>query len=84
MCISGTVAYVSQQAWIQHATVRENILMNHAFDELRYNEVVSACCLDTDCHEWPLGDRTLVGEKGLNLSGGELSCITHSFDHLAM
>ncbi len=77
LSVSGSVAYASQQSWIQHATVRNNILMNQRFEEQRYNEVVMACCLDTDFCEWPLGDQTLVGEKGLNLSGGtsQIMCI---------
>lgn len=32
---NGTFAYVSQQAWIFHGTVRENILMGEAYDEAR-------------------------------------------------
>lgn len=31
----GTFAYVSQQAWIFHGTVRENILMGEPFDQAK-------------------------------------------------
>jgi len=40
-------------------------------DEERYAKVLHACCLDTDCLEWEQGDRTLVGERGVTLSGGQ-------------
>lgn len=33
---NGTFAYVAQQAWIFHGTVRDNILMGEEFDEDRY------------------------------------------------
>lgn len=35
IAVSGSVAYVSQQAWITNDTVRNNILFGHAYDETR-------------------------------------------------
>ncbi|XP_041931073.1 ATP-binding cassette sub-family C member 12-like isoform X1 [Alosa sapidissima] len=67
----GTFAYVSQQAWIFHGTVRDNILMGQPFNQQRYNEVISTCCLKPDLAILPYGDNTEIGERGLNLSGGQ-------------
>ncbi|XP_027870979.1 multidrug resistance-associated protein 9 isoform X1 [Xiphophorus couchianus] len=67
----GTFAYVSQQAWIFHGTVQENILMGEAFDQAKYDRVLDVCSLRADLQILPYGDRTEIGERGLNLSGGQ-------------
>lgn len=69
--VSGSVAYSSQQNWIQHMSLRENILFGSAFDEDKYRRVLDACCLLEDLLNLPAGDATEIGEKGLNLSGGQ-------------
>ncbi|XP_066513033.1 ATP-binding cassette sub-family C member 12-like [Hoplias malabaricus] len=68
---NGTFAYVSQQAWIFHGTVRDNILMGESFDQKRYDTVIHACSLTPDLAILPYGDQTEIGERGLNLSGGQ-------------
>eukprot|EP00127_Corallochytrium_limacisporum_P002056 Clim_evm44s99 gene=Clim_evmTU44s99 len=67
----GTVAYVSQQAWIQNATVRENILFGRSEESKFYEAVVDACALRPDLKIFPHGDSTEIGDRGLNLSGGQ-------------
>ncbi|TKS69724.1 Multidrug resistance-associated protein 9 ATP-binding cassette sub-family C member 12 [Collichthys lucidus] len=67
----GTFAYVSQQAWIFHGTVQENILMGEPFDQAKYDRVLDVCSLRTDLAILPYGDQTEIGERGLNLSGGQ-------------
>ncbi|KAG2456469.1 MRP1 protein, partial [Polypterus senegalus] len=67
----GTVAYVSQQAWIQNATLQENILFGAEMIESRYHLVMEACCLLPDLELLPHGDQTEIGERGVNLSGGQ-------------
>ncbi|XP_063046053.1 ATP-binding cassette sub-family C member 12 [Engraulis encrasicolus] len=67
----GSLTYVSQQAWIFHGTVRDNILMGEDFDQERYDEVIRACSLKPDLAILPYGDQTEIGERGLNLSGGQ-------------
>eukprot|EP00002_Diphylleia_rotans_P003775 TRINITY_DN1266_c0_g1_i1.p1 TRINITY_DN1266_c0_g1~~TRINITY_DN1266_c0_g1_i1.p1 ORF type:complete len:1203 (-),score=279.41 TRINITY_DN1266_c0_g1_i1:2308-5916(-) len=69
--VNGSVAYVSQQAWIQNATLRDNILFGLPFDERRYARVLDACALKQDIDMLPAGDMTEIGEKGINLSGGQ-------------
>ncbi|EJD45804.1 ABC transporter [Auricularia subglabra TFB-10046 SS5] len=67
----GTVAYCSQQAWVQNATIRENILFGKPFDEERYWKAIRDSCLESDLNILPHGDMTEVGEKGISLSGGQ-------------
>lgn len=64
-----SIAYVSQNAWIQNATIRENIVMNELFDPDRYSRIVKACQLEFDLDNMQFGDATEIGERGINLSG---------------
>ena len=69
--ISGSVAYVSQQAWIQNAKLKDNILFGHTLDQDKYSQVVADCALSSDLDILPAKDETEIGEKGINLSGGQ-------------
>lgn len=74
--VNGSIAYCAQQPWIQNATVRENILFGKQFDDRFYNKVVAACQLAIDLEILPEGDATMVGEKGIALSGGQKARIS--------
>ncbi|XP_058792378.1 multidrug resistance-associated protein 1 isoform X9 [Phymastichus coffea] len=67
----GSIAYVSQQAWIQNATLQNNILFGKPLEKALYHRVVEACALTPDLKVLPAGDQTEIGEKGINLSGGQ-------------
>ncbi|XP_047464662.1 ATP-binding cassette sub-family C member 3 isoform X2 [Mugil cephalus] len=69
--VRGSVAYVPQQAWIQNATLRDNILFGKPYNEQKYRCVLEACALTPDLQVLPGGDMTEIGEKGINLSGGQ-------------
>lgn len=69
--VKGSFAYVPQQAWIQNATVRENILFGKEVDQNKYQQVIEACALGPDLEILQGGDLTEIGEKGINLSGGQ-------------
>uniref|UniRef100_A0A8C5JT10 ABC-type glutathione-S-conjugate transporter n=1 Tax=Junco hyemalis TaxID=40217 RepID=A0A8C5JT10_JUNHY len=69
--IQGSLAYVPQQAWIQNATLKDNIIFGSEVDEARYQQVLKACALLPDLELLPAGDQTEIGEKGINLSGGQ-------------
>ncbi|KAL9964351.1 hypothetical protein ACROYT_G027981 [Oculina patagonica] len=69
--VKGSVAYVPQIAWIQNATLRENILFGRSFDSKRYAKAIHTCALQPDLDILPGGDLTEIGEKGINLSGGQ-------------
>ncbi|PPQ74022.1 hypothetical protein CVT26_006961 [Gymnopilus dilepis] len=67
----GRVSYAPQTPWIRNATLRENILFGQPDDEERFRKVVQACSLDHDLEVLPNGENTEIGEKGINLSGGQ-------------
>ena len=54
---------MSQQAWIQNATLKDNILFGEEYEEDWYNEVVERCALQQDLDLLPAGDMTEIGEK---------------------
>ncbi|KAN0113413.1 ABC transporter [Russula decolorans] len=67
----GSLAYCSQSAWIQNATIRENICFGRPFEAERYWKAVHDACLEADLDVLPNGDMTEVGERGISLSGGQ-------------
>jgi ATP-binding cassette subfamily C (CFTR/MRP) protein 1 len=69
--LRGSVAYVSQQPFIQNATVRENVCFGLPFDEAKYAEALRVSSMQKDLAVLPGGDLTEIGEKGINLSGGQ-------------
>ncbi|XP_038273751.1 ATP-binding cassette sub-family C member 6-like isoform X4 [Dermochelys coriacea] len=71
VAIKGTVAYVPQQDWIQNASVEENIIFGEEMDESWYNSVIDACALQPDLESFPAGSKSEIGEKGINISGGQ-------------
>ncbi|KAG9063047.1 hypothetical protein KI688_004647 [Linnemannia hyalina] len=69
--VVGSVAFVSQQAWIQNGTIMDNILFGLPLDQERYAFVIQASCLQQDLEMLAAGDQTEIGERGINLSGGQ-------------
>ncbi|OQR90434.1 multidrug resistance-associated protein 1 [Achlya hypogyna] len=69
--VGGRVSYFSQQPWIQNLTIRENILFGKPYDRTKYAAVLEACALTKDLAAFPAGDRTEIGQKGVNVSGGQ-------------
>lgn len=71
LTINGSMSYASQEPWLFVGSVRDNIVFVEDFDELRYNKVVEVCALERDFKLLPHGDKTIVGEQGSSLSGGQ-------------
>ena len=71
VAVNGRVAYVGQQPFIQNATVRENITFGSEFSSGKYEATLRTCCLEHDLAILPSGDMTEIGERGINISGGE-------------
>jgi len=69
--LDGAVGYFSQTPFILNETLRGNILLGTPMDEKRYQRVLEACALPPDLAILPGGDMTQIGEKGINLSGGQ-------------
>ncbi|RHZ29225.1 hypothetical protein DYB37_012590, partial [Aphanomyces astaci] len=74
--VSGRVAFFAQQPWIQNMTIRENILFGLPYDRVKYNSVLEACALAKDLTLFAAGDRTEIGSKGVNVSGGQKARIS--------
>ena len=68
---SGKIAYVAQIPWLFSGTIRDNIVFGDTYNESKMSAVLSACALKDDLDRFPCGDLTLVGERGITLSGGQ-------------
>lgn len=69
--ISGTISYSSQEPWLFSASIRQNILFGLPMDRERYKKTVKICALERDFTLFEKGDKTIVGERGTSLSGGQ-------------
>ncbi|CAH2099614.1 unnamed protein product [Euphydryas editha] len=69
--VTGVVSYASQDSWLFVGSVRQNILFGQPFMRTRYMEVCRVCALERDISLFPHGDKTIVGERGVSLSGGQ-------------
>ena len=69
--LSGKVSFVSQNSWILNDTIEQNILFFKSMDREKYNKILSICQLKQDLQIFQKGDQTEIGEKGVNLSGGQ-------------
>ncbi|PWA03531.1 hypothetical protein BB558_000317 [Smittium angustum] len=69
--MKGRIAYVPQQPWIINSTFRENITFGQPYDETFYTKVIKACELERDVEMLKGGHNAEIGEKGINLSGGQ-------------
>ncbi|PNF34508.1 hypothetical protein B7P43_G10749 [Cryptotermes secundus] len=74
--VGGSVSYASQEPWLFTGSVRQNILFAQPMDRNRYRQVVRVCALERDFQLLPHGDRTIVGERGVTLSGGQRARIS--------
>ncbi|CDZ97481.1 Multidrug resistance-associated protein/mitoxantrone resistance protein, ABC superfamily [Phaffia rhodozyma] len=69
--LGGTSAYFPQSPWILNATLKENILFGSEMDDKRFDAAVKACALERDIAMLNHGIYTEIGEKGINISGGQ-------------
>ncbi|XP_074039396.1 ATP-binding cassette sub-family C member 4 [Leptinotarsa decemlineata] len=69
--VKGHVSYASQEPWLFVSNVRNNILFGQPYLKNRYDEVVDVCALEKDFKQFPFADKTMVGERGVSLSGGQ-------------
>lgn len=69
--IGGDVSYSAQEPWLFVATVRNNILFGLEYDRQKYKKTVKVCALEPDFDKFPQRDQTIVGERGVSLSGGQ-------------
>ncbi|KAK2954099.1 Multidrug resistance-associated protein [Blattamonas nauphoetae] len=69
--VDGKMTYCPQTPWIVNNTVRGNIVFSAEFDEERYWNTIRVCALEPDFKIFAAGDETAIGEKGVNMSGGQ-------------
>uniref|UniRef100_A0A1I8HTH2 ATP-binding cassette, sub-family C (CFTR/MRP), member 2 n=1 Tax=Macrostomum lignano TaxID=282301 RepID=A0A1I8HTH2_9PLAT len=69
--IKGSLAYFSQEPFIQNLSLRDNVLFNSPMHENLYRQVIDCCALERDLEILQAGDMTEIGEKGITLSGGQ-------------
>ncbi|KAH0820629.1 hypothetical protein GEV33_002162 [Tenebrio molitor] len=74
--VKGSLSYTPQQPWIFTGSVRDNILFGEPMDKQKYQEVIRVRCLEHDLSLFPHGDNSLVGERGMLLSGGQKARIS--------
>ncbi|TFK86901.1 ATP-binding cassette transporter [Polyporus arcularius HHB13444] len=69
--VQGVCAYVPQSAWLRNASIKDNILFDLPYVEERYQKTLEACALVSDLDILEDGDESEIGERGVNLSGGQ-------------
>ncbi|KAJ2123887.1 Multidrug resistance-associated protein 1 [Coemansia sp. RSA 720] len=69
--IVGRIGYLEQSPWIMNDTLRANVLFGREYDSAFFKKVVHACALADDIAQWPDGDLTVIGDRGINISGGQ-------------
>lgn len=69
--INGSLSYASQEPFLFDSSIRDNIVFVEDFDERRYKRVIKVCALERDFELLPHGDASIVGERGISLSGGQ-------------
>ena len=74
------MSFCDHNPWLVNGSIRENIIGGSEYDKGLYDSVIYACALDTDLTQFPDGDETHVGSKGVTLSGGQKQRIV-SIDH---
>lgn len=71
--VSGSVAYVAQQAWILNDSLRRNVLFGRPYDAERYQRAVTVCQLQPDIDLLQFGDATEIGERGTHAAARPLT-----------
>lgn len=69
--LTRSISYAAQSPWLQHMTIKDNILFGSPFHEERYKQVIEGCALLPDLQILEDGDETEIGARGINLSGGQ-------------
>ena len=69
--VCGSVAYTSEDPWLISGSIRDNILMGREFIEDVYYYTLKCCALTKDLELLVAGDETIIGDRGITLSGGQ-------------
>ncbi|KAJ7040968.1 multidrug resistance-associated ABC transporter [Mycena alexandri] len=69
--VPAVCAYVPQTSWLRNQSIRDNILFELPYSAERYMKTLEVCALVPDLEMLEYGDLSEVGERGINLSGGQ-------------
>ena len=69
--VRGSISYASQDPWVFNATIKNNIIFGSKYDKEKYEHVIDLACLRPDLEVIEGGDLAEIGERGINLSGGQ-------------
>ena len=65
------LSYVEQDPFITSDTLKNNVLFGLDYNEAKFKRVVELACLSEDLLQLVKGAETLIGERGVNISGGQ-------------
>ena len=68
---SPSVAFCDQTPWHMNGTIKDSIVAMSEYDPKWYATVIQACALEEDLGQFPRGDSSIIGSKGIALSGGQ-------------
>lgn len=71
------MSYAAQTPWLEHLSIKDNILFGSPYEEDKYNEVLECSALLPDLETFEDRDRTEIGERGVSLSGGQKARCVH-------
>ena len=74
--VRGSISYVEQEPFIYSATIEDNIVFGLEFNEARYKKAIIAASLEKDLPNFPNGWKTIIGDRGINISGGQKARIS--------
>ena len=69
--VNGPLSYLSQQPWVMHETIKNNVLFFNNYQSERYDKVITSCQLKKDLEEFEDGDNHEINSSGGNISGGQ-------------
>lgn len=65
-------AYIAQVPWLLSGTLKDNILLGLSEDSLALEQAIRLAVLEQDIEQMPAGLETVIGPKGVRLSGGQM------------
>lgn len=68
---NGTIAFISQEAFLQNDTIKNNITFSQKFDQAKFDHTLDKCQIIPDLQILPGREETEIGERGVNMSGGQ-------------
>ena len=74
--VKGTIAYVEQEPFIYSTSIKENILLGKVYNEELFQKALQASQLVNDIENFKGGADTVIGERGINISGGQKARIS--------